>query len=483
MKTEVMKTEVMKIKILTAEQNIYFGTNASEYFYGHNGVDQIFAGGGNDVLFGYLGDDLLDGGSGHDLLFGFLGADQLYGGSGNDLLLGYLGADLLDGGSGEDTAYYIHSRSGITIDLGVVDDQGYSHGTGGTAEGDRLINIENLTASKYDDHLAGNDADNIISGLSGNDVIGAGLGDNTLDGGEGDDLLISDMTGSNTLNGQDGNDTVSYANAAVGINISLATGTASALGDNPQFAAFSDRISEVENVIGSDFIDTIMGNDADNVLNGGKGGDLFIGNGGQDTVTYATSDAGVYVDLGANPSFPIFGFGPVTYLGEGFGGDAEGDSFTSIEALIGSEFDDTLIGGRDANTLTGGNGHDTLNGNSASNTLTGGEGVDIFEIDMRYFHDNFSTVSANDDTTIITDFGTGNDIIRTNIAPEVDGNGDISLDGWRQDGDDAVYTVTESFSFGDFSFSISQDVLVLEDVDLSGLTVDDFEFSATVEFA
>ncbi len=57
--------------------------------------------------------------------------------------------------------------------------------------------------------------------------------------------------------------------------------------------------------------------------------DAFAGASGIDTVRYETSSSGVHIDL---------------TLGTGSGGDAAGDSFSSIETVIGSRFDDMLIG-------------------------------------------------------------------------------------------------------------------------------------------
>ena len=43
-------------------------------------------------------------------------------------------------------------------------------------------------------------------------------------------------------------------------------------------------------------------------------------------------------------------------------GDAKGDSYTSIERVTGSDFDDKLTGNNSANDLVGGEGNDTING-------------------------------------------------------------------------------------------------------------------------
>ena len=80
-------------------------------------------------------------------------------------------ANQLDGGAGADAASYEASDEAVTVD--VSDD---SAERGGYAAGDRLINIENLIGSDFDDTLIGDDADNILEGRSGADTLAGGEG-------------------------------------------------------------------------------------------------------------------------------------------------------------------------------------------------------------------------------------------------------------------------------------------------------------------
>ncbi|MEZ5928572.1 MAG: hypothetical protein R3C55_08855 [Parvularculaceae bacterium] len=75
------------------------------------------------------------------------------------------------------------------------------------------------------------------------------------------------------------------------------------------------------------------------------------------------------------------------------GGDAQGDQLSSVEAVIGSAYNDTLRGDYNvSNLLSGGDGDDFLH-SAPGDTLDGGAGSDtaevgstqipLFEVDLR----------------------------------------------------------------------------------------------------
>ena len=96
----------------------------------------------------------------------------------DDIIIGGIGADDIHGGNGTDDASYDDSHAGVTVSLLS------GTGSGGTAQGDTLVLIENLTGSSHDDILVGDDNDNVISGLGGNDSLKGSGGDDTLYGGK-----------------------------------------------------------------------------------------------------------------------------------------------------------------------------------------------------------------------------------------------------------------------------------------------------------
>ena len=62
--------------------------------------------------------------------------------------------------------------------------------------------------------------------------------------------------------------------------------------------------------------------------------------------------------------------------GTGVGGDADGDTLTGIEQVLGSNHNDLLIGDGGANQLWGMGGDDTLRGGAGADVLKGGDGID-----------------------------------------------------------------------------------------------------------
>lgn len=232
--------------------------------------------------------------------------------------------------------------------------------------------------------IAGNGGNDKIYGMDGNDTLNGGSGNDLVDGGNGNDLLIGG-SGRDSLRGGNGTDTVSYANASKGVVASLATPS-----DNTNDAA-GDTYSLIENLTGSAFTDKLVGNTGANVLtgsagndtlagdagndtlNGGTGGDKLAGGSGVDTATYRNATAGVTVSL-ANIAINT--------------GEAKGDTYSSIENLIGSSFGDKLIGNSGANKITGYTGNDTM---------TGGGGADIFVFAKGYGRDTITDFQNNVD--------------------------------------------------------------------------------------
>lgn len=122
---------------------------------------------------------------------------------------------------------------------------------------DGFTHVQNLTGSAFADRLSGDSRDNVLNGGAGAD-------------------MLSGKGGKNTLNGGEGVDTVSYDGAPSGVLVDLSKGTAS------NGYGGVDRLTGIENVLGSAYDDILSGDAGANRLQGGAGNDLLSGGGGYD---------------------------------------------------------------------------------------------------------------------------------------------------------------------------------------------------------
>ncbi len=330
---------------------------------------------GVEGLLGSKFADVLVGDAGSNVLRGEGGDDRLSGAAGDDVLFGDAGADQLDGGEGFNIASYQTSSAGVTASL---TDPSLNTGD---AKGDTYQNIQQLNGSEYADILTAISANGgVVRGLGGDDTLyatgfGAQLsgddGNDVLNGGAGDDVLVGGA-GSDQLIGGGGVDLASYVTSTSGVTASLGSGGVS--GD-----ASGDSYAGVENLAGTNFADdltgdassnyllglfgddTLRGGDGDDLLEGGVGADALLGGAGFDYAVYSAADTAVTVVLSGGTQL----------------GDAKGDTFSSIEGVLGSAFGDVIIGDAASNVLQGLGGNDRLNGGGGSDLLVGGAGDDI----------------------------------------------------------------------------------------------------------
>ena len=417
----------------------------------------------DNSLWGEGGMDRLHGGEGNDMLYGGPGDDMLNGGDENDTLEGGPGADELTGGRGDDTASYASSAAGVIVRLHS------GQAMGGDAEGDTwgdmvtvdytvpaadsedppvqmsetVPDIINLTGSAMADVLAGDSRANTIKGGAGddriyggpgggNDILEGGPGNDRLYGGRGDDTLrgmagndhLWGNSGRDMLEGGRGNDTYYLHASATGTVADTVTELAMAGTDTVTFAGsrFGVAISytlgsNVENVIGSSENDTLVGNALSNIIEGGDGADTLAGGApdsatdNMDTLSYASSDRRVRVDLSDNSAS---------------GGHASGDTIVdgTFENLMGSAHGDVLTGDENVNTLWGLGGNDTLEGGAGNDTLEGGAGAD--ELDGGY--SNGGTDGAMNTEANTLSYAMSNAAVTVNLATATASGGDAQGD-------------------------------------------------------
>lgn len=442
--------------------DIFGGDRGNDYMLGGAGADLMNGGAGDDRLEGGANGDILIGGEGEDtaiydqsiggvhvnLRFGAVALDnprfseapgdrlesienvegsraddiitgsdvanELFGGLGNDLLIGGKGADELIGDGGIDATSYISSAAGVIVRLDDTNLHIASSASGGDAQGDELSSIENLTGSRFGDSLTGNSFANVISGVDGNDTISGlggadrlfgGAGADTLLGGDNDDFL-SGAAGGDLIDGGAGIDTVSFAENARAVTVTLGNGSnagqASTFVPAGLFGVIEfDTLLNVENITGSAAGDRLTGNSDRNTIHGGLGddtlrfslgGDILDGDGGIDTLDLSGGPA-VTVNLTA--TLQVAGVNVATTLRD-------------MENVIGSTFRDDIGGTAGDNVITGGEGGDILRGNGGSDTFVFRSMADMGDIaaNLRDVITDFSDGDLLDFRTLDADFAT-----------------------------------------------------------------------------
>ena len=129
-------------------------------------------------------------------------------------------------------------------------------------------------------------------------------------------------------------------------------------------------------LLGTSGNDRILGLGGNDLLDGRGGSDILDGGDGADLAFYITHPSGVIANLSAAP---VTVGGVAVQPNSVRDGSGSTDTLISIEAVVGSNFGDTLIGGAGADSLNGFGGADTVSGGAGDDLLSGGAGVDIMD--------------------------------------------------------------------------------------------------------
>lgn len=348
---------------------------------------------------------------------------------------------------------------------------------------------DTLRGDAGNDTIYGGVGADILEGGANNDNLFGGLGNDRLEGGPDVDSLSGDDgadtldggAGADVLSGGAGSDTASYASALAGLTARLDTPAANT-GD-----AAGDSYTSIENVSGTAFNDTLAGDAGDNVLSGLTGADTLEGNGGADTLfggdngdtlrggagldnLYGGAGADI-LDGGADFDYARYEAAlnavvarldlPAQNTGE-----AAGDTYISIEGLVGSSFNDLLAGAAGTQELWGRNGDDVLIGGAGADLLQGEAGFDTASyanasagVVVRLLSTASNTGDAAGDVYASIEWLRGSTFIDTlagdnnaNIIWGGDGDDQIAGEGgadelhgelgrdriWGNDGDDAI---------------------------------------------
>jgi len=382
-----------------------------ERLFGTDAHDDTLSGGGFDGL-------LLDGKGGDDVISannpGLF--SSLLGGTGNDTLTNLAGLAFIEAGAGQDTivgsagsgdfsimSYYFAAdvtepapANGIAVTFAGERDGTVVDFAGDT---DTFSNINAARGTALADTFIGATGRQDFTGHQGND---------SFDGGEGTDRV--DYLRSN------------YIGAAQGVSVDLLVGSATdSFGD-------TDTLIRIEDVRGTDFADSLSGDDEDNNFEGEGGNDTLSGAGGNDE---------------------LFGEGGDDLIN----GDA-GNDFVE-----GGDGDDTIHGGADDDNLRGGDGNDSILGGDGRDDLTGGAGDDTLDggsggrDEARYVNAT-SGVAANLAAGTASDGEGGTDVL-FNIEEIRGGNFNDTITGAQgydtylrgQGGDDVIVGVNTDNNF------------------------------------
>ncbi len=461
-----------------ALKNILRGLGGNDRLEGGGDNDELYGGEGDDTLVGDEGEDILDGGAGTDTVaYQYVGggirvnlarteaqidfdgthgfnandndavgdtlanienirgsnfADWLTGDDNDNKIQGETGNDRLDGGAGADTYLFGAGDGTDTIsDDGEDNNIVFLQGTGNAYAGATYTFVggqgDAVTLTVRDSN---SNTLNIIeftsypSGYSFSTRVYAGDGsytDTAIDptllvlpprlGSEENPFVATDAP--DTFVALQGADWVNYAGSEDGITIYL--------NDDPIYTsdgwADGDELSGINNLIGSDEEDDLVGNSADNIIRGGDGDDTITGEEGEDTLQggdgndmlqgnegadtidggAGTKDIATYGNSsgkGVRVSLLLQGQGQKqidfdsTHGFTANGNEAVGDTLTNIENLEGSDNNDWLTGDNNDNEIHGRNGNDRLEGNAGNDALYGnfnddalygGEGDDFLE--------------------------------------------------------------------------------------------------------
>jgi Ca2+-binding RTX toxin-like protein len=402
--------------------NTVIGNGSDNELRGLDGADLLKGGGGDDTLRGGNQNDELYGQGGDDVLRGDGGDDEMYGGTDDDTYFVNSAGDLVveNSGEGHDTVF-VFGLTNYTLTANVEDlalitgDNGTGNGLNNTITGNSLDNIiDGRGGADTMEGRGGNDTyfvDNardvvVEASGEGNDTVltsvsytlGAGaevetlrttkdIGtaainltgnafNNTLIGNDGANVL-SGGGSSDVLDGRGGIDTASYENNSSHVVVVLGQNGAPGLayefafipGSGEQIVSVDTLIS-IENVRGSAFGDTLVGNEQINRLSGLNGNDIYVVQNAGDVVIEVAGQGldevrtSVSYTLGATADIETF--------------RTTDDAGTAAIDLTGNDIANTIFGNAGDNVIRGGGGADHLFGGRGVDSLVGGSQADIF---------------------------------------------------------------------------------------------------------
>lgn len=306
-------------------------------------------------------------------LEGGTGSDALLGGPSDDVLVGGPGADLTAGSGGSDSVRY---DDGLH-DGGVVVSLSGGANDGSPGEGDDVREVELLEGTSGSDFVLGTDGPETFNGGAGDDVAELLGGDDVFLGGEGDDMCVLE-TGDDVCDGGAGLADLAAYRTSAPLRVTLdgrpddgpvgATGNVVGVeevvgGEGPDLIVGGPANEELSGRGGDD---TILGGPGDDLIAGDRGADVLGGGDGRDRVAYSTVFVAAPVRVTVDDS-----------SGDGVPGEQDrvGRDVETIEGTTTAA--DVLVAGDRPTELRGLGGDDRLAGGSAADVLDAGPGADL----------------------------------------------------------------------------------------------------------
>ena len=332
---------------------------------------------------------------------------------------------------------------------------------------------ETLDGSSGNDEIFGLESNDLLIGGTGSDLLDGGAGDDTLEGGDARDTLIGGL-GTDELDGGDGFDTADFSGSNRGAGIRLD-------GIVSFGAAVGDIITNVENAIGTAFNDIIVGSlenneisaeNGDDVIFALGGNDTLIGGAGNDTLLGQSGDDILIISTGSDMIDGGIGIDTVdlSEASRGAGirldgivsfGAAVGDIITNVENVIGTAFNDIIVGSLENNEINAEDGDDVIFALGGNDTLIGGAGND-------------SLFGQGGDDVFVFTGNFGDDVINGFDTASSGEQIDLSAIDSIVDFEDVMTNLTELN--GDTILTIDGNTITLTGISISDLSSDDFIF-------
>jgi Ca2+-binding RTX toxin-like protein len=351
---EAANFESFERVIGTPFSDIIVGSTQAETIYGGGGADVILGEGGADHVFGGADGDYCEAPGGTATSCEFSGGEKKVGPrDASAIAVGSMtpaGAGppalYLSGSGGKDEVAVKYAPGAVTFELGAGSAGAFdpaqalagecsSSGPGkatcpvseppdsivlGGLGGDDTLTAEGLPEATSVVVLGGDGGDRLTGGATedalvdgpGNDSVEAAGGDDALPNnsgtdalhaGPGDDLFVSNsVCEGDLLDGGPDRDNANWANFGSAVSIDMGAGKAGLVGPSGQPECASEALrtdlEALEDVEGTSFDDTLVGDQGENQLLGRPGHDSYFAAGGNDSILANSGDEDRTIDCG-----------------------------------------------------------------------------------------------------------------------------------------------------------------------------------------